>query len=123
MNKGYIRLMQNVYVIGLFFILFSCSDSNINWSSYGNDIQNQRFSEIDEINISNVDQLKLVWLKRTGINSTFQATPITDDGVMYVSLPFNHIIAIDILSGDELWRYKHSKKKTGQCVVVQPIKV
>ena len=54
--------MQNVYVIGLFFILFACSDSNINWSSYGNDIQNQRFSEIDEINISNVDQLKLVWL-------------------------------------------------------------
>jgi glucose dehydrogenase len=103
--------MKNVYVISLFFILFSCSDSNINWSSYGNDIQNQRFSEIDEINISNVDQLKLVWLKRTGINSTFQATPITDDGVMYVSLPFNHIIAIDILSGEELWRYKHTKKR------------
>ena len=89
MNKGYIRFMKNVYVISLFFILFSCSDSNINWSSYGNDLQNQRFSEIDEINIRNVDRLKLVWLKRTGINSTFQATPITDDGVMYVSLHLN----------------------------------
>ena len=52
--------MQNVYVISLFYILFSCSDSNINWSSYGNDIQNQRFSDIDEINISNIEQLKLV---------------------------------------------------------------
>src|SRR6056300_403264 len=103
--------MQKVYVISLFFILLSCSDSNINWSSYGNYIQNQRFSEIDEINISNVDQLKLIWLKRTGINSTFQSTPITDDGIMYVSLPFNHIIAIDILSGEELWRYKHTKKE------------
>lgn len=29
------------------------------------------------------------------------------DGVLYLSMPFDHVAAIDARSGRELWRYEH----------------
>ena len=37
--------------------------------------------------------------------ATFQATPIVVDGVMYVSLPFSGVAALDAATGRERWRY------------------
>ena len=30
---------------------------------------------------------------------------------MYVSLPFNHVVALDAVTGKQLWRYEHTRKK------------
>ena len=53
--------------------------------------------------------MELGWQYQTGISATFQATPIVHKGVMYVSLPFNHVIALDGKTGKELWRYEHDR--------------
>jgi len=42
--------------------------------------------------------------------ASFQATPIVTNGVMYVALPFNHVVALDAKTGKELWRYKHERR-------------
>ena len=93
------------------FLFIGCQQQNADWSSYGNDLTNQRFSRLDQINSTNVDQLKLAWQYRTGIRGTFQATPIVKDGIMYISLPFNHLIAINAKTGKELWRYEHDRNR------------
>jgi len=80
------------------------------WPSYGRDYSNRRFSPLARINRENVAQLAPLWHYKSGINSTFQATPIVVDGVMYLSLPFNHVVALDARDGRELWRYQHQRR-------------
>lgn len=81
------------------------------WPSYGRDTTNQRFSPLKQINRDNVAKLAPRWQYKSGIHATFQATPIVVDGVMYLSLPFNHVVALDARDGHQLWRYEHLRKK------------
>ena len=82
------------------------------WPLFGGNTLHQRHSPLNQIDRNNVSQLQLAWEYRTGIDATFQATPIVTNGVMYVSLPFNDVIALDARDGDILWRYKHDWLKT-----------
>ena len=86
-----------------------------NWLSYGRDYGNQRFSPLTQISKANVKRLVPRWIYQSGVNGTFQATPIVADGVMYVSLPFDHVVAIDAKSGRELWRYQHRRRTEKMC--------
>jgi PQQ-dependent dehydrogenase (methanol/ethanol family) len=80
------------------------------WPSYGRDYTNQRLSPLTQINQQNVKGLKLAWQFKSGVVATFQATPIVTNGVMYVALPFNHVVALDAKTGQELWRYQHQRR-------------
>ena len=86
------------------------SASSIDWPNYGRDYSNNRFSPLSRINRDNVAQLVPAWSYRSGVKATFQSTPIVVDGVMYVSLPFNHVVALDARTGKELWRYEHKRR-------------
>src|SRR5258705_13135514 len=63
------------------------------------------YSPLDQITPGNVRRLQPVWLMSTGLNNGHQAPPIVNNGVMFVSTPFNQVIALDARSGEELWRY------------------
>lgn len=86
-----------------------------NWLTHGRDYAQQRFSPLTQIDVGNVKRLVPKWIYQTGVAATFQATPIVVDGVMYVSMPFNHVAAIDARSGRELWRYEHKRKTLKMC--------
>ncbi len=80
------------------------------WSSFGRDYTNQRMSPLTQINTENANKLTLAWQFKSGVSASFQATPIVMNGVMYVALPYNHVVALDAKSGKEIWRYKHERK-------------
>lgn len=80
------------------------------WPSYGRDYTNQRFSPATQINRDNVNELALAWQYNSGVKVTFQATPIVSGGVMYLSLPYNHVVALDAKTGKEKWRYEHQRR-------------
>lgn len=81
------------------------------WPSYGRDYSNQRYAPLKQIDRSNVDKLALAWKFKTGISASFQSTPIVTNGVMYISLPYNHVLALDAKTGKQLWRYEHQRRK------------
>ena len=81
------------------------------WPSFGRDYSNQRFSPLDQINRSNVSKLTTAWHYKSGVSASFQTTPIVVDGVMYVSLPNNHVVALDAKTGKQLWRYDHQIRR------------
>ncbi len=102
--------MKNLFLlIFILLILASCSKQNEDWGSYGKDLTNQRYSKLKQINTENIHNLKLAWQYQTGIKATFQATPIVHKGIMYVSLPFNNVIAMDGKTGKILWHYEHDR--------------
>ena len=84
------------------------------WPYYGGDQGGSRYSRLTEIDRSNVAKLKIAWEYHTGDvsdgsgnrrKSAFEATPIVADGVMYVSTPFNRVVALDPETGLERWSF------------------
>lgn len=95
--------------------LLGAAKDAANWLHYGRDYSNQRFSPLAHIDAGNVKRLVPKWIYQSGVSSTFQASPIVADGVMYLSLPFNHVVALDAKSGRELWRYEHKRRTPKMC--------
>src|SRR5262249_43910347 len=84
------------------------------WASYGRDPGGARYSPLTQINRENVKQLRVAWTYRTGdlsdgknarSTSAFECTPIFVDGTLYVVTPFNRVIALNPMTGKELWAY------------------
>ena len=88
----------------------SLSKQETDWPSFGRDYTNQRMSPLTQINTNNVKNLGLAWQYKSGVSASFQATPIVTQGVMYLALPYNHVVALDAKTGKELWRYKHERR-------------
>ena len=81
------------------------------WPNTGNDRGAQRYSPLTQITPSNVTSLKVAWtyhMKPAGATrvATTQTTPLVVDGVMYLGSPYGNIVALDPVSGKELWNYK-----------------
>jgi len=90
--------------------LAGAADDAANWLSFGQNYTNQRFSALDQIGVDNVDRLEPRWTFRSGAKGPFQVQPLVADGVMYVTLPGNHVVALDAATGEERWRYDHIKR-------------
>jgi alcohol dehydrogenase (cytochrome c) len=77
-----------------------------NWLQYRGNYAGWGYSPLDKINAGNVGKLKLAWSYATGQTEGHQAPPIVNNGYMYVTTPGAQVIALDAVSGIELWRYK-----------------
>ena len=78
-----------------------------NWLMYRREYNSWGYSPLSKINTRNVTSLEPVWTMSTGTTEGHQAPPIVNDGVMFVTTPFNQVLAIDAATGDLLWRYRH----------------
>jgi len=81
------------------------------WVTNGGNSFNQRFSPLDQINRSNVANLKAEWRVHmngsgSGPNHSGQSQPLFYDGTLYVSTGENDIFAIDIETGTYKWSYE-----------------
>ena len=76
-----------------------------NWLQWRGNYEGWGHSPLRQITADNVHKLVPVWSYSTGVTEGHQAPPMVNDGVMYVSTPQNQVIALDAVSGTELWRY------------------
>jgi quinoprotein glucose dehydrogenase len=84
------------------------------WSTYGGDAGGTRYSPLTDVTRTTVANLHVAWSYHTralepdsALNqkAAFEATPILVGGTLYLSTPFNRIIALDPGSGAEKWTY------------------
>jgi quinoprotein glucose dehydrogenase len=80
------------------------------WRNYGGDAGGMRHSTLAQINRTNVAKLKVAWVFHTGDisdghdgrkRSGFETTPILVDGMLYLTTPFNRVIALDPVTGKQ----------------------
>jgi alcohol dehydrogenase (cytochrome c) len=81
------------------------SPSPNDWLMYNRTYDAQRFSPLQQINKSNVGQLKLAWSATEGPGSQ-EGIPLVHDGVMYLQAPGATIQARDAVTGDLIWEHK-----------------
>ncbi|MYE14658.1 MAG: PQQ-dependent dehydrogenase, methanol/ethanol family [Gammaproteobacteria bacterium] len=77
-----------------------------NWLMYRRTFDSHGYSPLNQIDVDNVHELKPLWTFSTGLREGHQAPPVVNDGVMFVTTPHNHVLALDAGSGDLLWRYQ-----------------
>ncbi len=75
------------------------------WLMYDRTYDSQRFSPLQQINKSNVGQLKLAWSITQGAGSQ-EGIPLVHDGVMYVQAPGAVLEARDAVTGTLIWEHK-----------------
>ncbi len=88
-----------------------------NWTTYGGNDWNQRYSTLTQINTVNVRTMVPRMVFQTGISrlGSFENTPIVVDNMMYVTTPYNTAIAYDLNTGKQVWRYEHKLGTTIYC--------
>ena len=127
------RLSSVYYNFLIAFALFGCNhnpipdiinkDAFTSWKIVGGDAGVTHYSNLDQINTSNVHQLEVAWQFSTGdiLNddneywggSTIQSNPIVVDGVLYSTTPTLHVIALNAATGKLIWRFDPWNGETG----------
>jgi lanthanide-dependent methanol dehydrogenase len=88
------------------------------WTQPAKNYQQTRFSGLDQINTSNVKDLKVAWTFTTGVNRGHEAAPLVVGDTMYVVTPFPNILyALDLKnSGAMKWKYEPKPAAAAQGV-------
>ena len=93
------------------------------WPVYAGDRGATHYSPLADINRENVAQLEIAWEWKPAEDAmpafgtrpgNFQNTPLMIDNVLYVSTPYNRVVALDAETGKELWAYDPKAYEDGQ---------
>ncbi|MFO0808593.1 MAG: pyrroloquinoline quinone-dependent dehydrogenase [Gemmataceae bacterium] len=81
-----------------------------NWICVGGDRGCSRYSQLAQINRSNVDQLEVAWTFHTGevkngVGRTIECTPVVVNERMYVSTADRRVVALNASTGAVLWDF------------------
>ncbi|TAK14185.1 MAG: pyrroloquinoline quinone-dependent dehydrogenase [Acidobacteria bacterium] len=97
------------------------------WPTFGHDSGGMRFSPLKEITPANVGNLEIAWTYHlkpdgfvppaapagrgggrgggSGLRAS-EATPLVINGLMYIPSPYGQVVALDAVTGKEVWVYK-----------------
>src|SRR5262245_37207367 len=75
------------------------------WLMWRRTLNGWGYSPLDQINRTNVRNLKMVWTRGMG-PGVQEATPLVYRGVMYLPNPSDLIQALNAATGDLVWEYK-----------------
>ena len=75
------------------------------WLMWRRTLDSWGYSPLDQIDRSNVDQLRMVWTRDLEIG-TGEITPLAYNGILYIPQASDVIQAVDAESGDLIWEYR-----------------
>jgi quinoprotein glucose dehydrogenase len=89
------------------------------WTAWGGDNLNMKYSPLDQINRDNVKNLRIAWRwkgENQGMRpqNNWESTPLMAGGVLYITAGFRpNVVAIDGASGETLWMYRIDEAQRG----------
>lgn len=82
------------------------------WPIYGGALENDHYSDLAQINRSNVKQLKVAWSFDTQEEGGLQTSPLEIEGVLYGLTPSQKVFAVDATTGKLFWKFDSGVKGT-----------
>ena len=104
-NFIFFVLFISLFVVSYFIFSFSDEDKTSDWLSYGNEYNEQHFSHLNQINIKNVNNLKLDWELPLPDAIQLGSTPLAIDGKIYFTGDRAIVYAVDGRTGQLIWVY------------------
>jgi len=111
LNKYFNRPTPYILVIVLISLfLYACEralpvGAGANWSHYLGHPTSNQYSNLEQINKDNVDQLEIAWTYVTGDKAVYQTNNLIIDGRLYTASPHSKVIALDGATGGHLWTF------------------
>ena len=99
------------------------ASSVVGWLYYAGDQGATHYSSLADVNRSTVSRLAPAWEWRTGEKAlerygtrpgAFEATPLAIDNVLYLTTPYNRVVALNADTGHELWTFDPKAYEDGQ---------
>jgi glucose dehydrogenase len=93
------------------------------WPAYAADPGSTHYSPLAEIDRTSVARLRLAWQWKPGEDpkpdygtrpGMFENTPLMIDDVLYLSTPYNRVVALNAATGAELWSFDPEAYVDGQ---------
>jgi alcohol dehydrogenase (cytochrome c) len=83
------------------------AESGKEWTTYGGDQANTRYSVLDQVSTKNVKDLKVAWAFPLGVLEGQESTPLVIGDTMFVTAPKGpkFVYALDAKTGAQKWRY------------------
>ncbi len=113
MNPARILLLMLVFPASVSLAQYGANDGN--WQAYGADVGSTKYTGLDQINASNVNDLEIAW-RRPVLDASLQAlnpdqryatnyvaAPVVVDGVAYIPNGVGLVEAFDPGTGETIW--------------------
>ena len=88
-------------------MLTKAGGQSTNWLHTNGSYDQARFYPGSQISAQTVKNLRPVFVVQTEVVESMETAPIVVDGVMYLTTSYNHVYAVDAVTGKEFWHYKH----------------
>lgn len=87
-------------------MILNASNDRNNWLTYSGSYNGHRFSSNDQITVSNVSGLRLLWAKQYNVDQPYiETSPLVVDGYMFVTLAPDRVEALNANTGALIWSY------------------
>ena len=120
-------LTRTSAIVGIIGVVACAGDEAGEWPVYGSDPGGMKYSQLTTINRDNVGTLSQVWeweVRESAIEATdstlaarpgtFQATPLMIRDTLYLSTPYNRVVALDAETGTQFWSFDPQPYLWGQ---------
>lgn len=87
-------------------MLLNADKDASNWLLYGRDYQTTRYSPLQQVNQSNVKNLKPVWNLSFGVLDGQDSQAVVVNGTIYVTSSYNKVFAVEAATGKVIWKYE-----------------
>lgn len=113
------KVLLTSFLGGCLFVSLQQPDSQLypsrNWPNYGGNKAGNRYSSLSQINLDNVQNLRIAWqydANEPGKQSDrgIACQPIVMDGVLYGTSPELRLFALKADTGEQLWRFEPHKE-------------
>lgn len=102
--------MKKLAVVFSIYLFMIACNHDVEWPEYLGGPDRNHYSTLDQINVSNVNQLEKAWEYHTNDTSAQnQCNPIIVNGILYGTTASVEVFALDAATGKEKWRYRSAR--------------
>ena len=95
-------MYKKLFLLSIVAFAFASSDD---WAEYLGGSDRNHYSTLTQINVTNVDQLKVAWEYNLPDSGQMQVNPLIVKGVLYGVSSTVQAFALDAATGKEIWRF------------------
>jgi len=98
-------MSRRIFLLFWVALRLAFAQDHTTWRDYAGAADSAQYSALRQIDRSNVNRLEIAWTYRTGDDRKYLFNPIMVDGVVYVLAGNDSLVALDALTGKEIWTH------------------